>query len=88
MVIEINVTARDVTEEEMRPSKTFAVREEGPGGILKNRKVFLSEAEDAILKSFYMRIVQDKNELINWLETPDTITAKMTIIPATDYQPN
>ena len=89
MKIEIKVTATKCTDEEMRVSKKFAVLKEVGNGELINRTEFLSEAEDAVLKSIFMRIVEDKNNLISWCETPyaGTVSAKIEIIPAIDYIP-
>lgn len=87
--IEIKVTATKCTDEEMRVSKKFAVLKTARGSQLINRTKFLSKAEYAILKSIFMRIVEDKDNLINWCETPSagTVSAKIEIIPAKDYIP-
>lgn len=89
MKIEIKVTATECTDEEMRVSKKFAVLREVGNGELISRPEFLSEAEDYVLKSIFMRIVADKKNLISWCETPysGTVSAKIKIIPAIDYIP-
>jgi len=73
----------------MRLSKKFCVRKEAPNGNLVNSEVFLSEAEDVVLKSIFMRIVADKNNLINWHEdlSAGSVSALIEIIPAVDYIP-
>ena len=89
MKIEIKVTATECTDEEMRVSKKFSVMREVGNGELISRPEFLSEAEDAVLKSIFLRMVADKNNLISWCENPaaGTVSAMIEIIPAIDYIP-
>ena len=88
MVIEINVTARDLTEEDLKSNKTFGcciAYGDGEGRQVIPQKI--SEAEKDIFDAIFQRIVFDRDYLIEWSNLPGAVRAKISIIPAVDYEP-
>lgn len=87
MKIRVEATAQDIVPEELERTKTFGVLIETPDGHLRTREGLITEVEDRILQSIFMRIKQDKDDLIRWHRDGNVVWATIDIIPAIDYIP-
>ena len=87
MKIEIQVTATEVTQDEIRLSKKFAAGFEDKYGHYYSESNDIAEVENRIIDAIASRIKRDRHHLIEWSNLPGSVIAKIKIIPAIDYQP-
>lgn len=85
MIIEIKVTATDVTVEDERLKVFGACFQQN--GELHMKESVITEVEDRLIDAIAQRIKYDRDNLIEWTNIPGFIGAKIKIIPAIDYQP-